>query len=49
MEMLSAVALINQVLETGHLQQFGSLLVSPSAGLSDVDPTLLARYDFISA
>lgn len=44
-EILSAVALINQALEAGHLQQFGSLLVSLSAGLSDVDPTLLDRYD----
>uniref|UniRef100_A0A3Q4B9D8 Uncharacterized protein n=1 Tax=Mola mola TaxID=94237 RepID=A0A3Q4B9D8_MOLML len=43
-EMLSAVALINQVMEVGHLQQFGSLLISPSAGLSDVDPTLLDGY-----
>lgn len=44
-EMLSAVALINQALEAGHLQKFGSLLVSPAAGLSDVDPTLLNRCD----
>lgn len=44
-EMLSAVALINQALEEGHLQQFGSLLISPAAGLSDVDPTLLDRYN----
>ncbi|CAJ1061313.1 ras GTPase-activating-like protein IQGAP3 [Xyrichtys novacula] len=43
-EMLSAVALINQAVEVGHLQQFSSLLVSLSAGLSDVDPTLLDRY-----
>ncbi|XP_037640441.1 ras GTPase-activating-like protein IQGAP3 isoform X2 [Sebastes umbrosus] len=43
-EMLSAVALINQALEVGHLQQFSSSLVSPSAGLSDVDHTLLDRY-----
>ncbi|TNN02041.1 hypothetical protein fugu_009528 [Takifugu bimaculatus] len=39
-EMLSEVALINQALEVGQLHQFGSLLTSPSAGLSDVDPTL---------
>lgn len=44
-EMLSAVALINQSLEVGHLQRFSSLLVSPSAGLSDVDDTLMDRYD----
>ncbi|KAM8736062.1 ras GTPase-activating-like protein IQGAP3 [Acanthopagrus schlegelii] len=43
-EMLSAVALINQSLEVGHLQRFSSLLVSPSAGLSDVDDTLMDRY-----
>ncbi|XP_070767372.1 ras GTPase-activating-like protein IQGAP3 [Enoplosus armatus] len=43
-EMLSAVALINQAMEAGHLQQFCSSLVSPSAGLSDVDHTLLDRY-----
>lgn len=43
-EMLSAVALINQAMEAGHQQQFSSSLVSPSAGLSDVDPTLLDRY-----
>ena len=44
-EMLSAVALINQSLEVGHLQRFSSLLVSPSAGLSEVDDTLMDRYD----
>uniref|UniRef100_A0A8C3ATW4 IQ motif containing GTPase activating protein 3 n=1 Tax=Cyclopterus lumpus TaxID=8103 RepID=A0A8C3ATW4_CYCLU len=43
-EMLSAVALINQAVEAGHLQQVSSSLVSPSAGLSDVDQTLLDRY-----
>ncbi|XP_075934586.1 ras GTPase-activating-like protein IQGAP3 [Anarhichas minor] len=43
-EMLSAVALVNQALEAGHLQQFSSSLVSPSAGLSDVDHALLDRY-----
>ncbi|XP_040899613.1 ras GTPase-activating-like protein IQGAP3 [Toxotes jaculatrix] len=43
-EMLSAVALINQAMEAGNLQQFGFSLVSPSAGLSDVDHTLLDRY-----
>uniref|UniRef100_A0A8P4G8M4 Ras GTPase-activating-like protein IQGAP3 n=1 Tax=Dicentrarchus labrax TaxID=13489 RepID=A0A8P4G8M4_DICLA len=40
-EMLSAVALINQAIEAGRRQQFSSSLVSPSAGLSDVDHTLL--------
>ncbi|XP_071324894.1 ras GTPase-activating-like protein IQGAP3 isoform X2 [Trachinotus anak] len=43
-EMLSAVALINQAMGAGNLQQFSSLLVSPSAGLSDVDNSLLDRY-----
>uniref|UniRef100_A0A4W6DI53 IQ motif containing GTPase activating protein 3 n=1 Tax=Lates calcarifer TaxID=8187 RepID=A0A4W6DI53_LATCA len=43
-EMLSAVALVNRALEAGNLQQFSSSLVSPSAGLSDVDHTLLDRY-----
>lgn len=42
-EMLSEVALINQALKVGQLHQFGSLLTSPSAGLSDVDPTLFHR------
>ncbi|XP_068616678.1 ras GTPase-activating-like protein IQGAP3 [Brachionichthys hirsutus] len=43
-EMLSAVALINQALEAGNLLQLSSLLVAPPAGLSYVDPTLLDRY-----
>ncbi|XP_039973636.1 ras GTPase-activating-like protein IQGAP3 isoform X2 [Xiphias gladius] len=43
-EMLSAVALINQAMEVGNLQQFSSSLVSPTAGLSDVDHTLMDRY-----
>ncbi|XP_047216426.1 ras GTPase-activating-like protein IQGAP3 isoform X2 [Girardinichthys multiradiatus] len=43
-EMLSAVALINQGLEMEHLQKFGSSLVSPSAGLCDVDHALMDRY-----
>ncbi|XP_070822093.1 ras GTPase-activating-like protein IQGAP3 [Chaetodon trifascialis] len=43
-EMLSAVALINQAIDAGRMQQFSSSLVSPSAGLSDVDHTLLDRY-----
>lgn len=42
-EMLSEVALINQALEVGQLPQFGSLLTSPAAGLSEVEPTLLHR------
>uniref|UniRef100_A0A7N6C2H4 IQ motif containing GTPase activating protein 3 n=1 Tax=Anabas testudineus TaxID=64144 RepID=A0A7N6C2H4_ANATE len=47
-EMLSAVALVNQALEAGNLQQFSSSLVSPSAGLCDVDHTLLHRYTCLS-
>ncbi|KAK2845226.1 hypothetical protein Q5P01_011885 [Channa striata] len=43
-EMLSAVALVNQALEVGNLQQFSSSLVSSSAGLCNVDYTLLDRY-----
>uniref|UniRef100_A0A3B5QSV7 IQ motif containing GTPase activating protein 3 n=1 Tax=Xiphophorus maculatus TaxID=8083 RepID=A0A3B5QSV7_XIPMA len=43
-EMLSAVALTNQSLEAGHLQQFSSSLVSLSAGLCDVDSALMDRY-----
>ncbi|KAM4568064.1 ras GTPase-activating-like protein IQGAP3 [Fundulus diaphanus] len=43
-EMLSAVALINQDVEAGHLQKFSSSLVSPSAGLCDVDHALMDRY-----
>uniref|UniRef100_UPI003AB01964 ras GTPase-activating-like protein IQGAP3 n=1 Tax=Centroberyx gerrardi TaxID=166262 RepID=UPI003AB01964 len=43
-EMLSAVALINQAMEAGHLERFTCSLVSPAAGLSDVDPSLLERY-----
>uniref|UniRef100_A0A087XUA0 IQ motif containing GTPase activating protein 3 n=1 Tax=Poecilia formosa TaxID=48698 RepID=A0A087XUA0_POEFO len=43
-EMLSAVALTNQSLEAGHLQQFRFSLVSPSAGLCDVDSALMDRY-----
>uniref|UniRef100_A0A3B4UMR6 IQ motif containing GTPase activating protein 3 n=1 Tax=Seriola dumerili TaxID=41447 RepID=A0A3B4UMR6_SERDU len=44
-EMLSAVALINQAMGAGSLQQFSSSLVSPSAGLSDVDDTLLDYFE----
>lgn len=44
-EMLSAVALINQAIDAGHMQQFSSSVVSSSAGLSDVEHTLLDRCD----
>nr|XP_054596875.1 ras GTPase-activating-like protein IQGAP3 [Nothobranchius furzeri] len=43
-EMLSAVALTNQTLEVGNLQKFSSSLLSPSVGLSDVDPAMMDRY-----
>uniref|UniRef100_A0A667YS54 IQ motif containing GTPase activating protein 3 n=1 Tax=Myripristis murdjan TaxID=586833 RepID=A0A667YS54_9TELE len=43
-EMLSAVALINQALEAGHQETFSSSLVSSSAGLTDIDIGLLERY-----
>ncbi|XP_061737829.1 ras GTPase-activating-like protein IQGAP3 isoform X1 [Nerophis ophidion] len=43
-EMLSAVVLINQVVETADLQQFSSSLVSPSVGLADVDHALMDWY-----
>ncbi|XP_075994982.1 ras GTPase-activating-like protein IQGAP3 isoform X2 [Genypterus blacodes] len=46
-EMLSAVALINQAMEAGQLEAFSSSLVSPAAGLADVDHALLDRY-FVS-
>lgn len=46
--MLSAVALVNQALEAGNLQQFSSSLVSPSAGLCDVDHSVLDRYACLS-
>lgn len=45
--MLSAVALVNQALEEENLQQFGSLLLSSSAGLCDVDDSLLSRSVFL--
>ncbi|XP_028984021.1 ras GTPase-activating-like protein IQGAP3 isoform X1 [Betta splendens] len=43
-EMLSAVALVNQALEERNPQQFSSSLLSSSAGLCDADYTLLNRY-----
>ncbi|XP_023819826.1 ras GTPase-activating-like protein IQGAP3 isoform X3 [Oryzias latipes] len=43
-DMLSAVALINNALKAGHQQQFNAAVLSLSAGLSDVDPDLLHRY-----
>lgn len=44
-DMLSAVALINNALKAGHQQQFNAAVLSLSAGLSDVDPDLLHRCD----
>lgn len=43
-EMLSAVAVINEALEAGLMQKFNMALVSSSAALSDVEPELLHRY-----
>lgn len=45
-EMLSAVALVNQAVDDGHLQKFSSSLVSPLIGLSDVDHSLMDRCSF---
>uniref|UniRef100_A0A7N9B0R1 IQ motif containing GTPase activating protein 3 n=1 Tax=Mastacembelus armatus TaxID=205130 RepID=A0A7N9B0R1_9TELE len=42
--LIQSVALINQAIDAGKPQQFSSALISPAAGLSDVDHTLLARY-----
>ncbi|KAL7887531.1 hypothetical protein AOLI_G00052520 [Acnodon oligacanthus] len=43
-EMLSAVALINQALEAKDIGAFCATLVSPAAGLSDIDDGLMQRY-----
>uniref|UniRef100_W5K300 IQ motif containing GTPase activating protein 3 n=1 Tax=Astyanax mexicanus TaxID=7994 RepID=W5K300_ASTMX len=43
-EMLSAVALVNQALEAKDTGAFCATLVSPSAGLSDLDDGLMQRY-----
>uniref|UniRef100_A0AAR2LFP1 Ras-GAP domain-containing protein n=1 Tax=Pygocentrus nattereri TaxID=42514 RepID=A0AAR2LFP1_PYGNA len=43
-EMLSAVALINQALEAKDVGAFCATLVSPAAGLSDIDDSLMQRY-----
>uniref|UniRef100_A0A7N8YBW8 IQ motif containing GTPase activating protein 3 n=1 Tax=Mastacembelus armatus TaxID=205130 RepID=A0A7N8YBW8_9TELE len=40
--LIQSVALINQAIDAGKPQQFSSALISPAAGLSDVDHTLLA-------
>ncbi|XP_076842837.1 ras GTPase-activating-like protein IQGAP3 [Brachyhypopomus gauderio] len=43
-EMLSAVALVNQALEAKDSGAFCAALVSPAAGLADVDHSLTQRY-----
>ncbi|KAG9345332.1 hypothetical protein JZ751_009878 [Albula glossodonta] len=43
-EMLSAVALINQALEAKDAGAFCATLVSPAAGLADIDDSLVQRY-----
>ncbi|KAL4646730.1 ras GTPase-activating-like protein IQGAP3 [Arapaima gigas] len=43
-EMLSAVALINQALEVKDGGAFSARLISPAAGLTDIDESLLQRY-----
>ncbi|XP_010903567.2 ras GTPase-activating-like protein IQGAP3 [Esox lucius] len=43
-EMLSAVALINQALEAGDVGAFFATIVSPAAGLADIEDSLLQRY-----
>lgn len=44
-EMLSAVALINQTLEAKDMGAFYATLVSPAAGLADIDDSLMQRCD----
>uniref|UniRef100_W5MQH9 IQ motif containing GTPase activating protein 3 n=1 Tax=Lepisosteus oculatus TaxID=7918 RepID=W5MQH9_LEPOC len=43
-EMLSAVALVNQALEAGDVGGFWEALVNPAAGLADIDDSLIQRY-----
>ncbi|XP_056331178.1 ras GTPase-activating-like protein IQGAP3 [Danio aesculapii] len=43
-EMLSAVALINQALEVRDFGAFGCRVISPAAGLTDIDDSLIQRY-----
>lgn len=45
MEMLSAVALVNQAVEVKDFGAFSATLVSPAAGLADIDDGLIQRYD----
>ncbi|KAM9511306.1 ras GTPase-activating-like protein IQGAP3 [Salvelinus alpinus] len=43
-EMLSAVALINQAVEAKDVGAFCATLISPAAGLADIDDSLIQRY-----
>lgn len=43
-EMLSAVALVNQALEVRDFGAFSSTVISPAAGLTDIDDSLIQRY-----
>ncbi|XP_046891515.1 ras GTPase-activating-like protein IQGAP3 [Hypomesus transpacificus] len=43
-EMLSAVALINQAVEAKDVGAFCATLISPAAGLADIDDSLVQRY-----
>uniref|UniRef100_A0AAZ3Q6P3 Ras-GAP domain-containing protein n=1 Tax=Oncorhynchus tshawytscha TaxID=74940 RepID=A0AAZ3Q6P3_ONCTS len=43
-EILSAVALINQAVEAKDVGAFCATLVSPAAGLADIDDSLVQRY-----
>lgn len=42
-EMLSAVALINQALEAGDANGFWRALISPAAGLADIEEGFAQR------
>ncbi len=43
--MLSAVALVNQAVEVQDFGVFSATLVSPAAGLGDIDDSLIQRSD----
>uniref|UniRef100_A0A671MPH3 Ras GTPase-activating-like protein IQGAP3 n=1 Tax=Sinocyclocheilus anshuiensis TaxID=1608454 RepID=A0A671MPH3_9TELE len=43
-EMLSAVALVNQAVEVQDFSAFSATLLSPAAGLADIDDSLMQRY-----
>ncbi|KAJ8005447.1 hypothetical protein DPEC_G00146740 [Dallia pectoralis] len=43
-EMLSAVALINQALDARDVGAFFATIISPAAGLADIEDSLLQRY-----